>query len=93
MPTLQQILDSFDELRLKQACHCDDCETKIKSFITSTYKSIIQGEIEHFKKEINTYRSYLTQMQDKKSYDEGNLVEQLLSNQINYLQNKLNEIE
>jgi hypothetical protein len=104
MPTLQQILEQFDEKFAKvEFCEFEsgefsrdvkeDHRDTIKSFLTSTYKSIIQEEIDHLQKEIDIYTSYLTQMQDKKSYDKGNLAREILQDQINYLQNKLNEIE
>jgi hypothetical protein len=102
MPTLQQILEQFAEQFEDFYCtdseeYANDSEEQyykhLQSFITSTYKSIIEGEIDHLQREIDRHTSYMTQMQSKKSYDEGNVAEEILQDQIDYLQNKLNEIE
>jgi hypothetical protein len=98
MPTLQQILEQFstnfpDKIARVIDDFGDTTKNDFESFITSTYKSIIQEEIDHLQREIDRYTSYMTQMQSKKSYDKGNLAREILKDQINYLQNKLNEIE
>jgi len=123
MPTLQQILESFDEMTplnlpiekdkgyvsliekdqwLKDNSEkhlyedytypepeLDLSEDKIKSFLTSTYKSIIEGEIERLSqkiKDINN-KTIIPRPQDEKERTFG--YTSALQDQINYLQNKL----
>jgi hypothetical protein len=36
--TLEEILEEFDERRLKQACHCEDCYKTIKNFVVYVFE-------------------------------------------------------
>ena len=38
----EQVMETFNKARLKQACHCEDCFLRIKSFLSSTLQDIEQ---------------------------------------------------
>jgi hypothetical protein len=113
MPTLQQILERYrkkfltytswgaTEKELSKLIKSKDVE----DFITSTYKSIIQGEIERLTDRLKLMEKAeitglgLPHENSPEIYGNRRVVayaegcKNVYKDQINYLQNKLNEIE
>ena len=47
MTPQEEWIKEFDKLRLKQACHCEDCYNTIKSFIQKTQEEAREEGYKH----------------------------------------------